>query len=126
MKNESEYKAVLSEQKAEIQELEAEIAELKAETEDMRGILQNKKAIIQKLTVEYSKRNWKNEKKGLLIIIGNLKHYLGDTWRTIFPNGSENVDAFLEKIDTKRILSQDTWNWYEKAGTDATSGDGDF
>jgi|GEM_PF-4866087 hypothetical protein len=51
--------------------------------------------------------------KGLLIIIGNVKHYLGDRWDTLFPNGSHDVDAYLEKVDRDGILKMDTWSRYE-------------
>ena len=52
--------------------------------------------------------------KGLLIIIGNLKHYLGEAWKTIFPNGSDDVEAFLKQVDTQKILDTDTWSKYEQ------------
>lgn len=51
---------------------------------------------------------------GLLIIIGNVKHYLGEEWSTIFPNGVDDVDAFLKTVDTQKILESDTWSKYEE------------
>lgn len=52
--------------------------------------------------------------KGLLIIINNIKHYLGDKWQTVFPGGVEHVDEFLYMVDTQNVLGTDTWSGYEK------------
>ena len=66
-----------------------------------------------KLLSSSKKNQLRASNKGLLIIIGNLKHYLGDEWNTIFPNGVDDVEAFLHKVDTQKILETDTWSKYE-------------
>lgn len=59
------------------------------------------------------KKTLRDHKKGLLIIIYNLKHYLGDKWDTIFPNGSSDVDKFLDMVDGWGLKYQKTWEKYE-------------
>lgn len=112
--------SIISGQKAEIQELSAEIKELKAENKDLQSIIQEKKVAYEELLQSATRKRWKSTKKGLLIIISNLKHYLGDSWQTIFPNGCENVDQFLEQIDGEGIMYQDTWSRFENTVDDAS------
>lgn len=70
---------------------------------------------------ESSNKGMANIQNGLLIIIGNIKHYLGDSWKTIFPNGMEATDAFLEKIDKRKVLKTNTWSRYEKRENETKS-----
>lgn len=38
---------------------------------------------------------------------------MGEGWNTFFPNGVEDVEAFLKEVDTQKILEKDTWSKYE-------------
>ncbi len=105
--------SVITGQERTIQDLNAEVKELKAENQDLQAIVKAKKEAIVQLEQAGTRKRWKNTKKGLLIIIINLKHYLGDSWETIFPAGCKGVDEFLQKIDNEGIIHQDTWSRYE-------------
>lgn len=96
----------------EISELHAEYGDLRAKLEIMEA--QNEKLKNQiKLVEGERKKKLRQTKRGLLIIISNLKHYLGDSWWTIFPAGMDNVESFLKQVDHENIMNQDTWSRYE-------------
>ncbi len=87
--------SVITGQERIIQDLNAEVKDLKAENQDLQAIVKAKKEAIVQLEQAGTRERWKNVKKGLRIIISNLKHYLGDSWDTIFPAGCKGVDEFL-------------------------------
>lgn len=100
---------VNSELKKENRELKAEIRDLKEEIREMDEVITKMKEADE----NQGRKALRNQKKGLLIIVSNLRHYLGDAWETVFPNGCGNVDDFLRRIDKDGILQQDTWSRYE-------------
>ena len=86
-------------------ELEEDLKEARQKIDNLQGHI--------KMTQSGKKGKLRSIIRGLLIIIGNVKHYLGEEWNTIFPNGVDDVDEFLKEVDTQRILERDTWSKYE-------------
>lgn len=109
------YKGVIEDRL--MQQANQEIDQLRKEVEDLRSEnnkLENRVREADIMIHSESKKSLRAAKKGLLIIVGNLKHYLGKQWYTIFPGGSGDVDEFLRKIDSSRVMCQDTWSRYEQ------------
>ncbi len=110
-----------------IRDLKRQISVLESENRDLKETLKSKDKKIKNIlsvVASNSKKNLKNANNGLLIIINNLKHYLGDSWQTIFPGGCEDVDEFLRKVDTKHIMRQDTWSRYDDMENSRSQSDG--
>lgn len=99
---------VVFSQSIEIDELHDTITEYEKKIKDQKNTINNLLA-----AQGGKKRTLRDWIKGLLIIINNIKHYLGDSWETIFPGGVKNVDAFLKMVDTQHIMDSDTWSKYE-------------
>lgn len=99
---------VVFSQSIEIDELHDTITEYEKKTKDQKNTINNLLAAQGE-----KKRTLRAWIKGLLIIINNIKHYLGDSWEAIFPGGAKNVDAFLKMVDTQHIMDSDTWSQYE-------------
>lgn len=98
----------------EIAELQSENGNLKAKIEIIEAHNEN---LQNQIKIVEGKKKLRNIKRGLLIIISNLKHYLGDSWWTIFPGGMDNVEAFLKLVDNDNIMNQNTWSRYEPSGS---------
>lgn len=117
------YKSVLKDRV--ILEKVSNIKYLKGEIDHRNQIIQSQIEEIKKLGLQIQqigqgkkKKALRNQKKGLLIIIYCLKHYLGDKWYTIFPNGPEQVDKFLDSIDSEGLRNQPVWEKYETVSSD--------
>ncbi|MCQ2172749.1 MAG: hypothetical protein MJZ17_08385 [Bacteroidales bacterium] len=111
------YKAVLENQviqslRQDNHKLEDTRRELKKDLIDAKHKIDNLQGQIK--TFESGRKGkLRSVIRELLIIINNVKHYLGEGWDTIFPNGVEDVEAFLKEVDTQKILEMDTWSKYE-------------
>ena len=115
------------ERSATILDLKRQVIDMETENNDLKIKLKFKEQKIKNIlsVVESdSRKKLRNANNGLLIIINNLKHYLGDSWQTIFPGGCGNVDEFLRKVDTKFIMNQDTWSRYDDVDNVRSQSDG--
>lgn len=75
--------------------------------------LENRLAAQQILKERESKKNLRKAKRGLLVILNNIKHFLGDSWETVLPGGMQEVDSFISNVDTEHVMSTNTWSEYE-------------
>lgn len=94
--------------------LKAKYAQLQSQFENATKN-QNKKLIYHRTVA-----------KKLLIIISNIKHYLGNGWNSVFPFGMKDVEKFLSQVDIEKILSTDTWSKYENAALSVDNSDPEF
>lgn len=94
-----------NEVEAELKELRITKGQLESENEELRFR-------VKELSERYTN---KSVTKGLLTIINNIKHYLGEDWDTLFPGGMIEVNKFLSIVDCNRhIIDTDTWTQYEE------------
>lgn len=96
-------------------EFEIERANHEKERNELRAEINKMKVANEELRSLQTRKGLRHSKQQLLIIINNLKHYLGDSWQSIFPYGSQDVDAYLEQVDVQGILHQDTWSQLTEA-----------
>jgi len=93
-------------------EVNAELKELRV----LKGQLESENEELKFKVKELSERfTNKSVIKGLLIIINNIKHYLGESWDSLFPSGMGEVEKYLRIVDCNRcILGTNTWSQYEE------------
>lgn len=111
------YKAVLAERvireaHMEQEEIEKENAALRRRNEFLEG-----KIVKYASAAETDgKKKLKMTRRGLLTIINNIKHFLGNSWENVIPGGMAKVDEYLAEVDAEGILGRITWREYEKDG----------
>lgn len=91
--------------------VEVELKELRTIKGQLESENEELKFKVKELSERFTK---KSVMKGLLTIINNIKHYLGDDWNTLFPGGMIEVNKFLAVVDCNQcIIGTDTWTQYE-------------
>jgi len=97
----------------ELKDANIKIGELTSERDELKFKLSNEHKRVTEIAERLTR---KGATKGLLVIINNIKHYLGDKWNTIFPGDNiKYVDDYLACVDANRqILGTDTWTQYEE------------
>lgn len=118
------YKAVLTARVV----LEAHVEQEEIEKEN--AMLRSRNELLEDKIVKYAsavetdgKKKLKMARRGLLAIINNIKHFLGDSWENVLPGGMAKVDEYLAEVDVEGILGRITWREYEAIASSDTSFD---